>query len=80
MNPLLVSGPYDTMYSVIVQCIVCTIQFFCFIWAEAKKSALELFGIKTLAGFELFDGIKAASSFLGARLAQRKKAAKRGNT
>ena len=27
------------------------------------------FGIRTLAGFELFDGIKAASSFLGARFA-----------
>ena len=43
MNPLIVSDPYGAMYSVIVQCNVCTIQFVCSTWAEAQQSALRVF-------------------------------------
>ena len=46
MNPLIVSGPYGAMYSVIVQCNVCTIQFVCSTWAEANQSALRVITIR----------------------------------
>ena len=44
-SEFVLTGPNGTMCSVIVQCNVCTIQFVCLTWAEAKKSTLELFWI-----------------------------------
>ena len=45
---LIVSGSYGTMYSVIVQCNVCTILFVCSTWAEAQQSALRVILSKKL--------------------------------